>query len=169
MALVSNPKENSAKVRKGVLLLAKLAEAADNRDPIRVVAANNLFQALPDDIRATSRQRFSAVDAPVSAVTPLSPKDPAPPAARPEVGRHEPLGPKPTIQGKGAPTGAAVSGGRATDDAAALVVPGVSSGDVADVAQQFGVNPNHLKAFVQTPEFEKMVAEELARRAGQEA
>jgi hypothetical protein len=45
----------------------------------------------------------------------------------------------------------------------------VSSGDVSDVAQQFGVNPDRLKALVQTAEFEKMVAEELARRAGQGA
>lgn len=64
---------------------------------------------------------------------------------------------------------AAVSGGQENDDQAELVVPGLSSGDIADIAKDFGVNPGELMALVQTPEFERMVAEELAKRAEQES
>ena len=53
------------------------------------------------------------------------------------------------------------------DESAELIAPGLSSGDVSDVAQEFDVDPDQLVAFARTPEFERMVEEELARRAEQ--
>jgi hypothetical protein len=43
----------------------------------------------------------------------------------------------------------------------------LSSDDVSDIAQEFGVKPDQLNALAQTPEFQRMVAQELARRVGE--